>query len=437
MSSYYSENHHCEFLHSPDPDLVCPICHDVVTNPHTTTCCKNLFCLHCLLRSKAQQPHCPMCRQTGFTIQSSEDHSTAVQSLPAYCTMRGSGCNWTGPLQDLTRTHLTTRDGGCTFVVVACPDGCGHQMPRGELHTHREGRCPLRPFPCPHCQEVGTYQHITVPHRATCPMFPLTCPHGCSTRDMPRCQLEHHTAGCPLALIRCSFPGCTEMMHRRDEPMHNEESTQRHLALLASAVGRMTRDLQEQQKNVHQSQLHQQQVELAHTRLTQLERRMNDHMGPPIDFTMTDYDRHRRHGDWWCSPAFRTHFSGYSMYLAIQVKPAAHQTAGNDAEHNVAMELRVNDDDLNDHLVWPQWCAVTVQVLNQLGERDHYTQTMRGEMKRPMKIPSSRCWAVECFIACSELGYHPHKHTQYLKEDCLKIRVGKIRLQDTDFMYDA
>ena len=361
----------------------------------------------------------------------------AVQSLSAYCTMRGSGCYWTGPLQDLTRTHLTTQDGGCTFVVVACPDGCGHQMPRGELHTHREGRCPLRPFPCPHCQEVGTYQHITVPHQATCPMFPLTCPHGCGMRDMPRCRLEHHTAGCPLALISCSFPGCTEMMHRRDEPMHNEESTQRHLALLASAVGRMTRGLQEQQKNAHQSQLHLQQVELAHTRLTQLERRMNDHMGPPIDFTMTDYDRHHRHGDWWCSPAFRTHFRGYSMYLAIQVKLVARQTAGNDAEHNVAMEVRVNDDDLNDHLVWPQWCAVTVQVLNQLGERDHYTQTMRGEMKRPMKIPSSRCWAVECFIACSELGYHPHRHTQYLKEDCLKIRVGEIRLQDTDFMYDA
>ena len=124
------------------------------------------------------------------------------------------------------------------------------------------------------------------------------------------------------------------------------------------------------------------------------------------------------------------------MYLAVQVKPVSRQMAGN-VGRNIAMELRVNEDDLNEHLMWPQWCTVTVQMLNQLGERDHFTQTMRGEIKRPMEVPSSCCWAVECFIACSELGYDPHRHTQYLKEDCLKIRVGEVRLQDTNFMYDA
>ena len=37
---------------------------------------------------------------------------------------------------------------------------------------------------CPHCQEVGTHQHIMLPHLATCTMFPLTCPNGCGTMPM-------------------------------------------------------------------------------------------------------------------------------------------------------------------------------------------------------------------------------------------------------------
>ena len=43
------------------------------------------------------------------------------------------------------------------------------------------------------------------------------------------------------------------------------------------------------------------------------------------------------------------------------------QMAGKDTGHNIAWSSGLNDDDLNDHLVWPQWCTVTVQVLNQQG----------------------------------------------------------------------
>ena len=68
------------------------------------------------------------------------------------------------------------------------------------------------------------------------------------------------------------------------------------------------------------------------------------------------------------------------LQRVVQIKQEAHQMLGN---NDIAWSSGLNDDDLNAHLVWPQWCAVTVQVLNQLGERDHYTQTMRGEMKRP------------------------------------------------------
>ena len=325
------------------------------------------------------------------------------------------------------------------FVSVTCPNGCGQRVPRGELDTHRHRSCPRRQFPCPHCLLVDTHEHVTTTHSALCKMYPVTCPHGCDTGSVERQHLESHVTRCPLALVRCTFPGCAEAMKRRDVAAHNEENTQRHLGLLSSAMAKMALSFEE--KEVRQASLHRQEMESVRDRIRQLEQRVSDQSGPPVDFVMADYDRHSRNGDWWCSPAFRTHFRGYSMYLALRVKPKARQTPGKETdegeEQHISMELRVNDDALNDHLVWPQWCTVRLEVLNQLEERHHHARVARGEVKRPLGAPSSRCWAEERFLPCSLLGYDAHRHTQYLKDDCLRIRVAQVRLQDTNFMYDA
>ena len=430
----HSNNYECDFLQTPDEGLMCQICYDVAAQPHITTCCKKLFCYTCLHRVKSSaHPHCPWCRQTSYGIQPSETDNAAIQSLPVYCTVRGSGCGWTGPLQDLARTHLSALDGSCMFVTIPCPDGCGQQLPRGVLQDHKR-TCPKRQFACPHCHQVGTFEYTMAVHSALCTMYPMPCPNGCGVGNVERRQLDHHLDRCPLALVRCPVPGCGEVMERSRLPRHGEEHTQRHLALLSSAV---TTLLQEREQDGRQASLQQQQMESVHDRMRQLEQRVNDQHGPPVDFIMSDYDRHRRDEDWWSSPAFKTHFRGYSMYLAVQVRSQPGQTPRNENEEgHISMEIRVNDDASNDHLVWPQWCTVKIEVLNQLGDRGHHVHIARGEVRRP-ELPSSRCWAEEHFMPCSELGYCPHRNTQYLKDDCLRIRVGEVRMQDGDFLYDA
>lgn len=447
MSINYSENYQCEFVQPPDKDMTCPICMDVVINPHVTTCCKKVFCHGCLIRCNTH--HCPLCRHENYCALPSEEHTRSVQLLPVYCIMQHSGCDWVGPLQDLERFHLKAKDGSCRFVVTACPDGCGQQILQQELDDHQK-ICPHRLHKCPHCKQVGTHRNISGSHRDACRMHPLSCPNRCGAEHIPRCQMKSHMAECPLAMVKCSFPECTQWIQRRDERLHNEKNTHKHLTQLSTAAANMTKMLEESKKSTQQINhnqqmtdltsthgLNQQHMDLTSIQWPQVGQRVNYQEGPPVDFVMADYDRHYRNSDWWHSPAFKTHFGGYSMYLNIRVvTPPTNQAAvqGED-ERKIVMELRANDDDQNDQLVWPRRCTVTVQILNQLEDQDHHTETISGEMKKPVDMPSSRCWVTECFMPCSKVRYDPHRHTQYLKDDCLKIRIGVIRLQDTDFMF--
>lgn len=47
---------------SISPSLICPICLDVLQEPHIHTTCDSAFCRSCLLQ--LVEPHCPICRWT-------------------------------------------------------------------------------------------------------------------------------------------------------------------------------------------------------------------------------------------------------------------------------------------------------------------------------------------------------------------------------------
>ena len=120
---------------------------------------------------------------------------------------------------------------------------------------------------------MGTHEHITTTHSALCKMYPVAYPHGCDTGSMERQHLESHMTRCPLALVRCTFPGCAEAMKRRDVAAH-EENTQRHLSRLSSAMAKVALSFEE--KEVRQASLHRQEMESIRDRIRQLKQRVSD-----------------------------------------------------------------------------------------------------------------------------------------------------------------
>ena len=83
----------------------------------------------------------------------------------------------------------------------------------------------------------------------------------------------------------------------------------------------------------------------------------------------------------------------------------------------------------DDNLSWPYTGTVTVEVLNQLGNRNHYplhTNFASDYGQRVLKhnrAPAGHGYGHRKYISHSLLDYDLTKYCQYLKDDCLYFRL--------------
>ena len=92
----------------------------------------------------------------------------------------------------------------------------------------------------------------------------------------------------------------------------------------------------------------------------------------------------------------------------------------------------------DDYLKWPFRSEITIQVVNQAGDHDHVEKTIHYNDKTPDKIVGrvtgkerSEGWGFHKFLAHDDLQYNAARKTQYLKDNCLHIRVMKTCISRT------
>jgi TNF receptor-associated factor 4 len=73
-------------------------------------------------------------------------------------------------------------------------------------------------------------------------------------------------------------------------------------------------------------------------------------------------------------------------------------------------------------LTWPFVGEVTVTLLNQLENRNHFVKTIVVGTERNVQAHDN--WGYPKFISNSKLGRDPVENTQYLKDDALYFRVS-------------
>ena len=122
---------------------------------------------------------------------------------------------------------------------------------------------------------------------------------------------------------------------------------------------------------------------------------------------------------YWDSPPMSTHHHGYELHIQVWYNY--------DYTHvGVGVYSMVGKYD--DQLKWPVSCTITVQLLNQHQDKDHVTASGRLIWYRP----SGRTYrgSIKSTLhPISDLGWNAQNQTQYLKDDCLKIKVTKIVIQ--------
>ena len=282
---------------------------------------------------------------------------------------------------------------------------------RKDVERHTKEDSPKRQYECPHCQEAGEYWERMTKHLNECPMMEVPCPKRRCKVHIARRSLTEHRRECQYEKVPCKYVtiGCKEEVLRKDLEEHEEDSEQ-HLQLAIDTVHQQQATIREQQTT-----LQEQENLLAHLRSKEM----------PMLYNLTSYDRHKTADDEVYSPAFYTSPGGYKMCLGVY---ANGNGEGKGTCVSVGVHLMKGEND--DHLPWPFTGKVTVELLNQLEDNNHYCKIMAFYPDKEVservvdEERSSKGWGMPRYISHSALGYNAVKNCQYLKDDCLYFKIS-------------
>ena len=331
----------------------------------------------------------------------------------------------------VTRAQKLTA--GAQQVGGATCKGCQSVIKKSEKKAHRAA-CPYVRYKCPYCTASGNYTVITGTHLAKC--------KGLRTTSEDSFLLNHSTAlasssekslisvdsnsssttpsavtspgssslqetACPYSQI-----GCPTHVVPENLDQHKSECIKEHLDLAMTVVQRLQVTLEQ-----------------VHVQLAQALHATPHVVVPPCTFRLSNYSQKCQAGEQWFSPAFYSHTGGYKMCLRID---GSGDGDGKGTHTSVFLCLSMGEND--SRLAWPFYGKVTVELLNQLEDCNHYTKIISYSEETPhscgervMEGERSRTgFGFSTFVSHQRLELDEEASIQYLKDDCLYMRVSRV-----------
>ena len=401
-----------EFLSEPPPDYLCPVCTDPLTEPYLTDCGHH-FCYTCRGRMIASgKAKCPECREHNVLVDArlNKHLQRQVNSLKVRCQHHEVGCQWVGELRYL-QEHLDPVTRKCGFILLACPLGCGERVCSSAMKDHILSGCSKRPYDCKYCGYYKTFDIVIQQHYPLCEMFPVKCPNECSVENLKRIQFEKHLEQCPLQVIQCPFAsaGCTVQLPRREMEEHEKdlEVMRQHLEM----AKRMMSGLKPLPPPSLVTDCLQFVINL-----------------PPVDFMITDFSMKNKCETKWTSPSFYSHPQGYKLCLVVYPNGV-----WSGKSTHVSVFVGVLNGEHNDHLNRPLDTDVIVELLNWKEDKEHHERTI-SYTSRDHRISQGGIEmspVFNMFISHLSLSYNSTTNTEYLQNDCVRLRVSKVILYST------
>ena len=152
---------------------------------------------------------------------------------------------------------------------------------------------------------------------------------------------------------------------------------------------------------------------------------------PPVTFKIAGFDELKKKGTDWDSSPFYTGMGGYKMCLIVYANGE-----GVGVGTHVSMFTCIMRGEFDSLLKWPFRGTVTFQLVNQLEDNEHRTETITYRDTTP-DVSGARVtvgerydsgWGKPKFLPHSELGLSVANNCQYLKDDCLIFRFVSVKL---------
>ena len=244
--------------------------------------------------------------------------------------------------------------------------------------------------------------------------------------------------GCSHAEISCplNYAGCNVRLTRKDMVGHLECEAVQHLLLQARNQSLLLVSM----KNLHMENEElrsiigeiREEKQYLEQRLTDLEAKigapLTKYRQPTkvVEFVMKDFEKLKREHTAWYSLPFYTHPQGYKMCLHINANGL-----GQGKGTHVSVYLHMMKGEFDDSLRWPFRGHITIQLVDQEEDRDHFYHTFHFTDATPVEVRerqrdrerSSSGRGPSKFIPLADL------QPKFLKNDCLKFRVSRVELK--------
>ena len=215
-------------------------------------------------------------------------------------------------------------------------------------------------------------------------------------------------------------------------PAHLAENMVAHMAHLATSTQEKIQALTLETRALRNA-LTKKELEIAQLKARQEEDHsslltMQSHGVLPVEFTMTEFEKHKRDNDEWFSEPFYSHPHGYKLCLKVDAN-GLYNTKGT----HVSVGVRLMRGEFDDNLQFPFYGKISIQMINSLNSKEHCTDvidfteaddSITGRVTNQDRAPNG--WGLNEFLPHSELGYDRAKNRQFLKGDCLHFRVTRV-----------
>ena len=400
------------FVNEPDPDYFCWVCTDLMMQPFLTDC-GHYVCNTCRDELLANQRNeCPFCCEPDMLENAILDRyfQRQVTSTKVHCNnYKSEGCKWVGEIKYLQDHHKED----CIF---ACYFMCGEDVHRCETKDHENHHCLKRPTTCEYCGYHNTYDIVTENHYQVCLRIPINCPNNCTVKELEQCQLQQHLNQCPLQLVQCpcSNTSCSVMLPRKEMVAHTL-----------------------QQHNLVLEQIINQAVSIAFPPATVSPQYLYNL--PPVMFTITDFNDKKEADVMWTSPPFYTHTQGYKFCLQVYPNGDGIGKCSHISVFSCLLQGEYDDD-----LEWPFEGHFVIELLNNKKDTKHHSVVFTFDRcTDPERICSSRLigekkatrFGDSQFILHSLLTYNSTINTEYLQNNCLRLRVSNMVVYSTALLH--
>ena len=204
---------------------------------------------------------------------------------------------------------------------------------------------------------------------------------------------------------------CSEMRSLSQE-LQVVKGRKQHLEQCVSELKDEVRELKEEVKDLKEA------------------RQLETCTGQPIghvEFTMTNFEQHKKENSPWYSPPFYTHPHGYKMGLSVYPNGQ-----GDAVGTHASVFVHLLRGEFDEHLKWPFQGNITITMMDQDEDRRHFTRMVSFTDQIPLihrqKVTQSchgmnQGFGVPSFLPLINLVPH------YLKNDSLKLRILRIELK--------